>query len=511
MRRQLWLISMAALACATLLTLRARAQAPPNIIHIFADDLGWGSVGFNGQTQIATPNLDALAAGGLRFANSYASTVCSASRAMLYTGFNQAHSNVDGNSELTQGFRADEVMTPKVLAPAGYSSAVFGKWGFGATGVRNLSGSDAVPSVNSPDALPNKHGFNTFYGYLSHGAAHDYFYDWMWQTDANAPHGVSIVANNGGPGGTPQYTHDLFAAKSEQYITAHAGGASPFYMQVDYTIPHYDIDGIASAPGGFGIYASKPGWTDQQKAYAAMITRMDASIGSLMARLADPNGDGNNADSILNNTLVMFTSDNGPSTEDNAPSDFFDANGVFRGGKFELYEGGIHMPAVAYWPGTIAPGSVSNYRTDLADFMATAADLAGVETPVGIDGTSIAPILTGNGRMRQRDYLVFEHQGSRGADPDPRVGRWSVVRQDGMKLIRYDNETTELFNLNTDPSESSPLSLGVPANAQIAAELEGNAIAEGIAGGSVQYRTWSGPNGGDLHTAAGWGAPLRTR
>ena len=275
-----------------------------------------------------------------------------------------------------------------------------------------------------------------------------------------APHGVSIVANNGGPGGTPQYTHDLFAAKSEQYITAHAGGANPFYMQVDYTIPHFDIDGVAGVPGGFGIYASKPGWTDQQKAYAAMITRMDASIGSLMARLADPNGDGNNADSILNNTLVMFTSDNGPSTEDNAPIDFFNANGVFRGGKFELYEGGIHMPAVAYWPGTIAPGSVSNYRTDLADFMATAADLAGVETPVGIDGTSIAPILTGSGRMRQRDYLVFEHQGSRGADPDPRVGRWSVVRQDGMKLIRYDNETSELFNLNIDPSESRTAKLG---------------------------------------------------
>src|SRR5215203_4144301 len=134
MSRQLWLACMAALACAALPLSFARAQAPPNIIHIFADDLGWGSVGFNGQTQIATPNLDALAAGGMRLANSYACPVCAASRALLYTGFNQAHANVDGNSELAQGFRADEVMTPQVLAPAGYNSAVFGKWGFGADG-----------------------------------------------------------------------------------------------------------------------------------------------------------------------------------------------------------------------------------------------------------------------------------------------------------------------------------------------------------------------------------------
>ena len=168
-------------------------------------------------------------------------------------------------------------------------------------------------------------------------------------------------------------------------------------MQVDYTIPHWDIDSIVNAPGGYGDYASNAGWTSQQKAYAAMITRMDASIGSLMARLDDPNGDGNHSDSILNNTLVMFTSDNGPSTEDNSPIDFFNANGPFRGGKFELYEGGIHMPAVAYWKGTIAPGTQSSYRTDLTDFMATAADLAGVEAPVGIDGTSLAPDPHGRG------------------------------------------------------------------------------------------------------------------
>ncbi len=378
MRRSLAVFSIGVLACAMPPMADVRAAAPkPNIIHIFADDLGFGSVGFNGQTQIHTPNLDALAAGGMQFTNAYACPVCASSRATLYTGFNTGHSNVDGNSELTQGFRADEVMTGTVMAQAGYSTAVFGKWGFGADGVRTIGGSDPKPSITAPGSLPTNHGFQTFYGFLNHGAAQDYFYDWMWHNDASASQGVSAVANNGGPGGTAQYSHDLFAAQSEQYISAHAGDSSPFYMQLNYTIPHWDIDSIVDAPGGYGIYASQSTWTSQEKAYAAMITRMDASIGSLMAKLDDPNGDGNHSDSILNNTLVMFTSDNGPSTEDNSPIGFFDANGVYRGGKFELYEGGIHMPEIAYWHGTIAPGSVSNYRTDLPDFMATAADLAG--------------------------------------------------------------------------------------------------------------------------------------
>ncbi len=503
--RLYWLtICLGALAWLALPVAGVWAQAArPNIIHILVDDLGWGSVGFNGQTQIATPNLDAIANGGMRLLNAYATPVCAPSRATLLTGFHQGHASIDGNDGLQTGFRAEDVMTPRVLAPAGYTSAVFGKWGFGADGVRNLAGSDPLPSINMPNSLPTYHGFDKFYGYLNHGAAHDYFYSWMWRDDSNAPHGVSTVANSGGPSGTPAYTHDIFAARSELFVADQAYSGSPFYMQVNYTIPHWDIDSIASATGGYGMYAGMP-WTNKQKAYAAMITRMDASIGSLMTRLDDPNGDGNNADSILSNTLVLFTSDNGPTIEDDSPIDFFDANGVFRGGKFELYEGGIHMPTLAYWQGTIAPGSSSSYRTDLADFMATAADLAGVETPVGIDGTSIVPILTGQGVMRERDYLVFEHQGGKGPDADPRNGRWAVIRQDGMKLISYDNGTRVLYNLNTDPSESSPLNLGIPANSQIVAEMQAVAIAEGLLRGTVEYRKFTGASGGNLQDASNW-------
>src|SRR4249919_2259172 len=148
--------------CAALIPLAVRA-AGPNIIHILADDLGYGSVGFNGQTKILTPNLDALAAGGMKFTSAYSCPTCAAARSTLYTGFNTGHANVDGNSELTSGFNADEIMTGTVMKQAGYNTAVFGKWGFGATGSNS-------PTINSPSSLPNNHGFDTFYGFLNHGA-----------------------------------------------------------------------------------------------------------------------------------------------------------------------------------------------------------------------------------------------------------------------------------------------------------------------------------------------------
>ena len=181
MRFFLYIVCGVALSGLALTVTTARAAAP-NIIHILADDLGYGSVGFNGQTLIQTPNLDALAAGGMRFTKAYACPTCAAARSTLYTGFNTGHANVDGNSELTSGFNADEVMTGSVLQQAGYSTAVYGKWGFGASGQRNLTGPDDLPTIDAPNSLPNNHGFSTFYGYLNHGAAQDYFYDYMWQT-----------------------------------------------------------------------------------------------------------------------------------------------------------------------------------------------------------------------------------------------------------------------------------------------------------------------------------------
>ena len=486
-------------------SVHAAERPKPNIVHIFADDLGWGSVGFNGQEQIATPNLDVLANGGMTFHNAYAATVCAPSRAMLYTGFHQGHTKVDSNSQIGSGFRGEEVMTGTLLARAGYSTGIFGKWGFGASGTRTIgTGSDPQPSITAPASLPTSHGFQHFYGYLNHGAAHDYFYDWMWQSDANAPNGVVAVANAGGAGGGPEYTHDLVAARSQQYVAQSLHSPEPFYLQLNYTIPHFDLDAIADAPNGYGQYANRP-WTSQQKAYAAMISKMDASVGELIAQLRDPNGDGDDADSVLDNTLIMFTSDNGPTPEDGSPIEFFDASGIYRGGKRDLYEGGIHVPGFAYWPGVIEAGSASNYRTDLADFMPTIAELAGVETPVGIDGTSVLPTLTGEGRQRTRDYLIFEHHEGSGPDADPRTARWTIIDQNGMKLIRYSDQSSDLFNLASDPSETAPLNLSNPASAQIAAEMEAIALAEGVHQGIVEYRRWVGANdGAQFHAPENW-------
>jgi arylsulfatase A-like enzyme len=216
-------------------------------------------------------------------------------------------------------------------------------------------------------------------------------------------------------------------------------------------------------------------------AYAAMISRMDASVGQLVARLDDPNGDGDKSDSVLDNTLILFTSDNGPTPEDDSPIEFFDASGKYRGGKRDLYEGGIHVPALAYWKGTIAPGSTSDYRTDLADFLPTACELAGVEPPADIDGVSILPTLTGQGEQRERKYLVFEHHERSGpVDPDPRAARWAVIRQDGKKLIRYEDGTSDLFDVAADPSESQSLDANNAQNAKLKSELEVAAAEEAV-------------------------------
>jgi arylsulfatase A-like enzyme len=459
----------------------AAAPAKPNIVHIFADDLGWGSVGFNGQQLIKTPHLDALARQGMILNNAYAATVCAPSRSMLYTGKHQGHGPIDRNGAMNPGFPASQVMTPQVLAKAGYDSAIFGKWGFGASGDREIGpGADPQPRIVTPNNLPSAHGFGEFFGYLNHSAAHDYNYDWMWHYDAENDAEPKTVKNDGASSGKPAYSHDLVEAACDKYLREHAGGDAPFYLQICYTIPHFDLEAIAHAPGGLGQYADQD-WTFEQKAYAAMISRMDASVGQVLARLEDPDGDGDKSDSVLENTLVIFTSDNGPTPEHKSPIDFFHAAGKYRGGKRDLYEGGIHVPALAYWKGVIEPGSTSDYRTDLADFLPTAAELAGVDPPADVDGVSIVPTLTGHGRQQPRPYLVFEHHEESGkADPDPRAARWAVIRQDGKKLIRYDDGTSDLFDLAADPSEKQPLDAANTENQKLLSELESVAAAEGV-------------------------------
>ena len=538
------LLLMAALAAVVKIALVAAAVTPrqlpaaqPNIIHIFADDLGYGSLGFTGSETIQTPNLDALATTGMVLGNAYASTLCAPSRASLLTGFHNGHARMDRNGNIAAGYRDADVTVAELVREAGYATAVFGKWGFGGSGGTQTSSdkSDDLainPTVGNPETLPAAQGYDEFYGYLNHGRAHRYFISSLWENDASAPGGVrELPTGNAGPGNTNLHaanTLDLVAARSEQYIRDQAGSDKPFYMQMNYTVPHNDLDWIREVPDGHGVYADQP-WSGLQKDYAAMITRMDAAIGRLVDTLRD--------EDLLDDTIIFFTSDNGATPElggsvnfdgssparDAAgnPVNFHDAGGPYRGGKRDLLEGGIHVPMLVSWVDeegrSRLAGPASDLVTDVADFLPTIAELTGSQAPVGIDGVSILPTLLGTPGQRERGPLVFEHhEGSSGLPGIPAGLRasWAVI-DDGMKLIRYlDNQTQsvesfELYDLAADPTETVNLLAGSPAADVLALRdsLRATALAQGVEqpdAYAAEMLRWTGGDGGRLEDAANW-------
>ncbi len=520
---------------ALMLAVPSKAQDRPNIIHIFADDLGYGSLGFTGNTNILTPNLDALAGNGMVFNNAYAATLCAPSRAMLMTGFHNGHTLMDrnGSANIGVGFRDGDVTVAEMLQPAGYTNGVMGKWGFGGSGGQQTSGDKTQdlrrnPSVSQPATLPNNQGFDEFYGYLNHSRAHRYFISSLWETDASAPNGVTqrLTGNDNGTN-TNQFaanTHDLIGDEGERFIRNHAGDSEPFYLQMNYTIPHNDLDWIREVPDGHAVYEDE-NWTGLQKDYAAMITRMDDNVGELINALSE--------EGVLDNTLIIFTSDNGAtpvlggssnfdgsrpgSGSNNHPVNFHEANGPFTGGKRDLTEGGIHVPMFAYWIDengvSRLAGSETDYVTDLADFMPTVAALSGQRAPVGVDGVSILPTLLGEGEQRERGAIVFEHhEGNSGLPGIPGGSAdWTIIHED-MKLTKYTqngNARYEMYNLQTDPTETTNLLAGNPSQAtlDLSGDLRALALAEGVERNdsyAVQYMAWTGGDGDSLSDASNW-------
>lgn len=500
----------------------------PNILYIFADDLGWGTGQFNNpDSPIATPNLNALAQQGLNFTRHYAATVCSPSRSMLYTGFHTGHALNDRNPNTIAGLRAEEVTVAEVLRSAGYATSLWGKWGWGGSQSADESNLRANPTIHLPSTLPTRQGFETFYGYLNHTRAHSYFVDSLWTTaepsadkkyQSEPVHGLWLErTGNTAAKPTAAYAHDLIAAKAEAYIASRAGQHEPFLMHVCFTIPHQRLDHISQLPEGLGQYANHPTMTEREKQHAAMITRMDASIGALVARLGDPNGEGDSADSLLANTLIMFSSDNGPSPEtglDKSGLKNLDLTNGLRGGKRDLYEGGIRTPLLVRWDAAITAerrGTKIAQLTELTDFIATAAELAGAPAPLGIDGVSLAPTLTGHGVQRKRNYLISEN--FERSQLESVNASWSLVT-DKLKLIRFRNRQFELLNLENDPTESQPLDLTLPTNRARQQELEVVALAEGVGkpdAYAVESATWIVADGGDLMGAANWSLHAQPR
>jgi len=462
----------------------------PNIIIILADDLGYNDVGFHGQAEILTPNLDTLAAESLQFSAGYCpASVCGPTRAALLSGFHNGHTYVDRNQNLDSGYREEDVFFTQSLNEAGYVVGAFGKWGFG---------TNANDVISSPGSLPPGKGVDEFYGYLSHKAAHSYRPPQLWRNDPQAANGIRAEAYNG------DYSHDDITAEALSFIRNHAPGDEPFLLYLPLTIPHFDLDLIASMPGYFDAYAEIPGassWGDKKKKYAAMIYRMDQSIGELIDVLEDPDGNPDTEDSIANNTVVIFSSDNGPTNEDGSNVNFFDSNGVYRGGKRDLFEGGIRVPLLIRWPGVVNAG-IDERPVDLTDIAVTVADLAKAKMPVGVDGVSLAPMLTAEGRQKSKPYLIFEHHERDGPDADSKNPRWAIRRGDD-KLIHYSDGSHRLFNLASDPSEQNPIN-----DPALTGELAAIALSEEVERSDtykVEYRNWSGTDGGDFMSPANWG------
>jgi arylsulfatase A-like enzyme len=379
----------------------------PNVILIVGDDLGYGDLGCYGQKLIQTPHLDALAAEGLRFQQAYSgSTVCAPSRCCLMTGKHTGHATVRGNENPHVPLRADELTIAEVFKKAGYRTGAFGKWGLG-----------TPPDMH---ALPTRKGFDRFYGYLHQVHAHTYFPDMLWDNEREA----YLAPNFGGK--KKLYSHDLISQRLLNFIEENR--SNPFFLYAPFTLPHGNFEVPDDAPYG------DRDWPPVVKNIASMVTRLDASVGAIVDRIKRYN--------LSENTLVLFSSDNGPG---GVARKAFNSSGPFRGIKRDMYEGGIRVPLIARWPGRIKPG-VTDQVCASWDLLPTAADLLDAPAPSGVDGISFLPTLLGQpSKQKQHDFLYWEFY-ERGFQQAVRMGDWKAVRlKPGTPL--------ELYDLAKDPGE----------------------------------------------------------
>ena len=417
-----------------------------------ADDLGYGDLGCYGQKLIKTPRLDQMAKEGMKFTRFYSgSTVCAPSRSVLMTGQHMGHTHVRGNAGgdmSRQSLRDIDLTVAEKLKETGYKTALIGKWGLGEVG---------------QEGHPLKQGFDYFYGYLNQVHAHNFYPEFLWRNQKkhalkNVVKPVSDKPRAGFMGGAAtkrvEYSHDLFTAEALTWIKANK--ENPFFLYLPLTIPHANNEGTRMFGDGaevpdYGIY-EKENWTKQDKGQAAMITRMDRDVGRLLDLLKELK--------IEENTLVMFTSDNGPHNEAGHNPELFKPAGPLRGMKRTLTEGGIRVPTLAWWPNTIEPNSISDQPFYFGDLMATACDMSKSDMPLQTDSLSFLPTLKGKAEEQKRHkFLYWEFY--------ERTFRQAVVMED-WKLIRsgMDNQRLELYDLKNDIHEDVNLIKEQPAVAQ---------------------------------------------
>ncbi|MFM1770025.1 MAG: Arylsulfatase [Verrucomicrobiota bacterium] len=409
----------------------AALRAKPNIIFILADDLGYGELGCYGQERIRTPNLDRMAAEGTRFTQCYAgSTVCAPSRAALMTGRHTGHVSIRGNAAVP--LSPAEPTVAEVLKGAGYQTALIGKWGLG-----------LARTVSSPD----RRGFDEFFGFLSQTHAHDYYPDHCWRSSVAGDFALQKLPLPGNlEGARGQYIHDLFTRAATNFVRVSKN--QPFFLYLAYTIPHAHNE---LKDRGMQVPSDAPysreDWPEQERNKAAMITRMDRDIGWLLAELRRHR--------IDSNTVVFFSSDNGPHNEGGAKAAYFRSAGPLRGNKRDLTEGGIRVPMIVRWPGHVPAGRVSDQVWAFWDFLPTAAALAGVKAPTGVDGVSMVPALLGGKQTNQHEFLYWEFH-ENGSKQAVRMGDWKGIRAaPGAPL--------QLYALREDLGETNNVASAHPA------------------------------------------------
>lgn len=420
------------------ITNRPPAPRRPNIIFILADDLGYGDLGCYGQTKIKTPNIDKLAAEGMRFTDFYAgSTVCAPSRCALMTGLHTGHARIRGNANVP--LKPEDITVAELLQNAGYHTGLIGKWGLGNEGTTGV---------------PQKKGFNEFLGYLDQTHAHDYYTTHLWRYDPLSHYDAEEFFYENAGGKHALYMPDLFSTAATNFIKINRptplNHQRPFFLYLAYTIPHANNEEKNRSGNGMQVPSDDPysneSWPQPEKNKAAMITRMDAQIGVLMQRLQDLRLD--------ENTLVFFSSDNGPHKEGGNDPKFFDSGGGLRGIKRDLYEGGIRVPMIVRWAGHIQPGRTNSEPFAFWDFLPTAAALAYTNAPGNLDGISFLPTLLGKPQTNHHDFLYWEfHEG--GSKQAARMGDWKAVR------VRVGGPL-ELYNLKNDLGEKQDVAAQHP-------------------------------------------------
>lgn len=448
----------------------------PNLIWIMADDLGYGDLGCYGQKVISTPHLDRMAEEGLRFTQFYAgATVCAPSRSVLMTGRHHGRTRVRGNAgaanPTAQALRPDDITVAKILQKSGYRTALIGKWGLGDVGA-------------AESGLPRKHGFDDFFGYLNQRHAHNHFPDFLWRNEerVSLPNVVTPVGGDGAGYATKsvQFADDLFADEAIKFVSNNKAG--PFFLYWSMVIPHANNERTRELKNGahvpdFGPYNEQE-WPDPDKGQAAMISRLDGYVGRMLATLREQG--------IAKNTLVIFTSDNGPHNESNHNLSRFNPSGPLTGIKRSLTDGGIRVPMIAWWPGRLPNGTDSNHVAYFGDWMATATELAGSKTPDGCDSISFVPTLLGQPAEKQptHEFLYWEFHEGGFRQAALYQGHWKGIRSGGP-----DTPVT-LYDLRSDIAEKTNVAAMYPDIAKKIGDYMKSARSE-----SADWRPqWQGGN-----------------